>query len=248
MATNLSNIGFDIKEDGDMEALARKCFQNGRATRCEQGSYIRWEIGGGVELWAQLNAREELIGLNPHFQGKTRMSAGLIGRVTRAGFPMDGGLRSLAEPFGNDPIRGAFAFVFDTPDFLLNAELTLPMIHSIHLTAFAQQCNVFENDEDYKTRAARHGISLPAESFVALGLTDKNRQPLPEPLATAMVNGHIQDLSLATNPFSKRQYWWLRIRTMGGELDVVADPELLPRGAKPGGILQCTAWLSGRVQ
>jgi hypothetical protein len=247
VATNLSDIGFVIKSPADMETLARKCFENGRATRCEQGMYIRWEVAHGIELWAQLNPGEELIGLNPHFSGKTRASAGLMQRVTRSGFPMDGGFRCLGQPHGSDPIRGAFTFVFDCPDFLLHEKACVPAIQSVQLTGFAQQCLLFENEDDYRSHASKRGSQLAPDAFVPLGLLGKNREQLADPLASAMVNGRVLDAAEIVNPFTKASFYWAKVRNAVGELDLVADPELLPEPPRAGNVLQCSIWLSGRL-
>jgi hypothetical protein len=247
VASNFSDVGFAAHSAGEIEALARKCFERGRVFKTQSGSYIRWEAGGGVELWGQLNERDELLAINPHYSGKTRTSVGLMARVTRQGAPMDGGFLCWAQPFGNEPISGLFQFVFDTPDFLLTKDLKLPCIQSVQLSAFAQQCNVFANEEDYKSRAARFKITLPSSAFLPLGMTDKNRKPLPEPLALAMICGHVLDVSEQTNTDSKQKFWALKLRTSSGEIDVVSDPELLPNGAKSGNILQASVWVSGRL-
>jgi hypothetical protein len=247
VATNLSDIGFHVSQSGDMETLASKFFASGKCICFGEGSYLLFEAGNGVELWGQLNANEELIGFNPHFSGKTKTSAGIMERVTRAGFPMDGGFKCLAQPFGADPIKGAFPFIFDTPDFLLSAHETLPAIRTIQLSAFAQQCGLFLNEEDFRARSARSGSKLHSDAFVPLGMIDEQRQPRPEPLATAVIIAHILDVSETTNPATSHKFWWLKVRNSVGEIDVVADPELLPHGAKPGNIIQCSAWLSGRL-
>ena len=247
LATNLSNIGFHVHQAGDMEALAGKFFELGRKICFGQGAYLHYDAGNGVELWGQLNASDEVIGFNPHFAGKTRTSAGVMERIARSGFPLDGGFKCLAQPFGADPIQGKFAFVFDCPDFLLSAHETLPTIRTIQLSAFVQQCAVFENEEEFRSRSARFGSKLGSDAFVALGMIDEKRQPRAEPLATCVVIGRVLEAEQLANPATSHQFWWLKVRNSAGEIDVVADPELLPRGAKPGNVMQCTAWLSGRL-
>ncbi|HEY3322143.1 MAG TPA: hypothetical protein VGP72_16880 [Planctomycetota bacterium] len=246
MATNLSDIGF-TQTGAELEALARKCFQNGRATRCEKGTYIVWALGSGIELWIQLTPNEELIGMNPHFSGKTRTSAGLEKRVHRAGFPMDGGFVALAQPYGNEQIHGTFRFVFDTPNFHAHSELKLPVISSVQLTAFAQQCVVAPSEAEFRAASTRSNSRLSIDAFMPVGLNEKGRKTGAEPAATAMICGVILDCEQILNPTSKARFWWMRIRNSVGEIDVVADPELLPKGAKVGGVLQCSAWVSGRI-
>lgn len=247
MATNLSDLGFTAQAGLELETLARKCYRNGHASRCAQGLYIAWSPGNGIELWAQLNLREELLGLNPHFAGKTRLSAGLMERVMRAGFPMDGGFRALALPYGSAPLQGAFQFVFDVPDFLLHDGLGTPVIHSLQLAAFAQQCAIFENEEELQSRTSRLPFKLASDSFLPVGMWGQNREPLAEPLPSALFCGLLLDTALLKNPLSKASFWWLKAKTAAGDVDVVADPELLPLKPRPGRILQCTAWLSGKL-
>ena len=247
MATNMSALGFVTQQGGEFEVLARKCFAQGRKRRCKQGVYIVWEVGQGIELWAQLNENEELIGLNPHFAGKTLLSAGLLERVARTGFQMDGGFKSLSQPYGSDPIQGAIPFVFDAPDFLLHEELTLPLIHSVQLCAFALQCVLYENEVVFQASTTRHKMNYAADACVPLGFQDKDRQPLSEPLASAMLCGVILETAQLTNPVSKRSFTWMKLKNAIGEVDVVADPEVLPRSPKPREILQCSVWLSGKL-
>ena len=37
------------------------------------GTYLRWADPSGAELWIQLNAENEVIGVNPHFGGRSRV-------------------------------------------------------------------------------------------------------------------------------------------------------------------------------
>jgi len=247
LSNHLATLGFTGIDGSDLESLAKKCFQNGKATRGKHGTYIVWPLGNGIEVWIQLSLEEELVGINPHFFGKTRTSAGLMLRVPRDGFPMDGGFVALAQPYGNDPIRGAFRFVFDTPNYLTHEELKLPVITTVQLTAFAQQIAFVDSDKDFASLAARQGASLTSEAFVPLGFAGKNREPLAEPVASAMVCGLILDGQQITNPMTKVPFWRLRIRNVAGEMDVVASAELVPRPPKLGGVIQCSAWISGRI-
>lgn len=248
MATNLSDIGFAAQSGDELETLARKCYENGRATRCAKGIYIRWQLSQGIELWAQLSLSEELVGLNPHFGGTARASLGLTQRVTRSGgFPMDGGFKGLAQPYGNDPIRGVFALVFDSPDFHTHDELELPRIATVQMAAFAQQCAVFENEEEFQALATRRGMRLGPDACMAMGLAGADREPLAEPLASALLVGRIQEARQIVNPFSKHEFWCLRLQNSLGEVDVVADPELLARPPRAGNVLQSSVLLSGRL-
>lgn len=250
MASNLSDVGFVAQTGPEMEELARLCDKHGTRHKCPggAGSYIVWPAGQGIELWAQLNGQDELIGLNPHFDGKSRTSLGLTQRVTRAGFALDGGFVALAQPYGLEPLQGLFSLVFDVPDFFMHAELALPLIQSVQLTAFVQQCALYENEDDFRARVSRRGGgNLHPDSVIPLGMLDATRQPLAEPLATAMVCGKVQDAATLKNSYSGREFYWIRLKTSAGEVDAVADVDLLPGVPGPNHVFQCSAWLSGKL-
>jgi hypothetical protein len=50
-----------------------------------------------------------------------------------------------------------------------------------------------------------------------------------------------------TNPHTQQAFWWARVRTLGGEFDVVADPEIVEGTIVQGGVIGGSAWLSGRI-
>ena len=243
----MSDIGFGSPQGPELESLARKCFENGRASRCPHGTYIVWALGQGIELWVQLNQREELIGLNPHFSGKTCLSLGLVQRIERDGFPMDGGFLSTALPTAGDPGHGAFQFVFDVPDFRIHDEVNLPLLKPIQLCAFAQQCSIFESEAAYRAVAAKRGFSLSSDAFVPSGFFDGERRRMAEPLASAMICGNIAEVVEIVNPLTRNRFFQIQVLTCIGKVDVVADAELLPQRAKPGQLLQCSVWLSGKI-
>jgi hypothetical protein len=83
----------------------------------EHRRYLRWTGSGGEELWLQLSPRRDLIGMNPHFSGASRVRVGIVNRVTRpSDTKLDGALQAWASPQGDSPEEGAYPFVFDVPD------------------------------------------------------------------------------------------------------------------------------------
>jgi hypothetical protein len=78
MPSHLSDIGFALKTHEDFEQLAVKTCNQGQRFRTTDGSYIRWSPGLGIELWAQLDQHDEIIGLHPHFRGNARMRVNII--------------------------------------------------------------------------------------------------------------------------------------------------------------------------
>lgn len=53
--------------------------------------------------------------------------------------------------------------------------------------------------------------------------------------------------SLLINPATGASFHWAKVRTLGGEVDVVADPEVLNGSLVVGGVVNGSFWLSGRL-
>jgi hypothetical protein len=67
------------------------------------------------------------------------------------------------------------------------------------------------------------------------------------PEAYAILTGHVLETSIITNPITDSDFCWAKIRTLGGELDMVADPLMLNGFLVKGGIISGSFWLSGRL-
>ena len=59
--------------------------------------------------------------------------------------------------------------------------------------------------------------------------------------------GEIKEFDLRTNQLSGENFYRFLIETLGGEIDVVADPKFVPEEPKIGGIVSGQFWLSGRI-
>lgn len=46
---------------------------------------------------------------------------------------------------------------------------------------------------------------------------------------------------------SQQEFCWAKVRTLGGEMDVVADPQILEGFLVKDGVVSGSFWLSGRI-
>ena len=244
MPSHMSDIGFQLDSDEDYYQLALQTYEEGEAWNSEGGTYIRWGPGEGIELWAQLDQNNDLIGLNPHFRGKGSMRVGLTREVLRPeGTSLDGAFYAWANPAGSDPESGEFPLVFDVPDYRLR-KLRLPSILDVQLAAFAHQLQSYESDESYE-HSQPDKVKFAAESFIPSGLFEPEGHSMVPPLAEALFAGHVRETSIITNPVTGNRFCWAKVRTLGGDVDVVADPALLNGLLVEGGVLSGSFWLSG---
>jgi GNAT superfamily N-acetyltransferase len=245
MPSHLSSMGFQLESEADFVKLAEQAYEEGQAWEVDRGTYIKWAPGGGIELWLQLDAHGDIIGLNPHFRGKGLMRAALTHAIVRAdGTLLDGAFHAWANPSEDDPARGDFPFVFDVPDFYLDKP-KLPAVLDVQLAAFAHELQSYESDQAYDETQPGE-IKFAAESFIPAGLFFPGGDEVDPPQAHALFSGHVQATALITNPITGQEFCWAQVRTLGGEMDVVADPVLLNGLLVEGGVVSGTFWLSGR--
>jgi len=239
MPSHMTTLGFRASTNDEFAELAMTAATQGKPIQVSGGTYYRWSPGAGVELWAQADQDGQLIGLNPHFSGAARMRVGLINLIARErDSALDGAFYGWAGPVENDPANGEYPFAFDLPDFRRHARLTLPSIVNVHIAAFAHTLSAFESDEAFH---AGDTHLMAAESCIPSGTFSS------PPQSTVVFNGHVLNTAQLTNPHTKHTFYWARVRTLGGEFDVVADPEIVKGVIIQGGVIGGSAWLSGQI-
>ncbi|MEZ5429349.1 MAG: hypothetical protein R2747_24080 [Pyrinomonadaceae bacterium] len=248
--SNLSDIGFPVASDQDINEMIMKVLNEAREIPCPDGFYLKFADESGAEIFLQGNKDQELIGFNPHFAGKSRRRVGLTAGIKRDSSVLDGGFHAWADPTDEDVEHsGLYPFVFDVPDFRINDGLEFPQIREIQLTAFASnEFQIFDSEDDYY-RSQESEPKLGSKSFIPSGLfsPDEKMTSTEPPRPFGIFAGEIKEFELKTNRLSGEKFYWFLVDTYGGETDVVADPKLIPAEPKIGGILKGQFWLSGRL-
>lgn len=248
MPSHFSTIGFQAQTREDFSRLAMQAARAGRKVEVPgQGSYLVWSPGERIELWAQINQQGQLIGLNPHFNGGAVMQVGLARRISRPNdTELDGAFYGWAGVPANDPQGGAYPFVFDAPDYRIYDALQLPKVANIQLAAFAHEMNTYKNEEAFRASESR----MAAESCIPSGTFHPGPQGglIDPPRSEVIYYGRVLETATLTNPSTHLSFHWARIRTLGGEVDLVADPEVVKGTIVKDGIVGGLFWLSGRLQ
>jgi hypothetical protein len=244
MANHFVQIGFAIESAEQFGA-----FINQLAPRCEVrsvdgGAYLVWS-SDGVEIYLQGNDQRELIGAHPHFAGPARMSVRIDAAVERPEHtPLDGAWHAWANPTAGDDRSGDFPFVFDAANFRQSADVALPRNTHVQLAAFAHEIETFATEEEYTAGTAVDGKpGFASESFVPAGLFVKDTPPS----AHAIFSGHVLAARLMRNGLTGRSFHHLHVRTLGGEVDVVAAENMIAKPIAPGHIVTGKFWLSGVI-
>ncbi|HLZ62332.1 MAG TPA: hypothetical protein VKR06_35760 [Ktedonosporobacter sp.] len=249
MPNHMTALGFPVTTEQDFRHYVYQTSEFGEKIETPNGSYTLWTPGNGIELWVQTNLHRRLLGMNPHFSGQASMRAHLTARILRPqDTPLDGAFHAWANPTSDDPESGLFPFVFDSPDYDRHNELQLPHLARVQIAAFAHQLKGFASEEEYMNSQGS-GIKFASESFIPSGLftpgpQGKNKKP---PQAQAIFSGRVIATQRLTNPVTNQKFYWAQVHVLGGEIDIVADPQVVEGKVVEDGIVSGTFWLSGRL-
>jgi len=246
MPSHFSTIGLPVASEEDVNALANRIGPLAEPLPAPSGAYFRWSDPSGAELWLQVNANNEPIGMNPHYAGRSAVRVGLTDRLPSAGpSELDGAFHGWADPAGDEPDTGCYPFVFDAPDYRLREALSLPAVTEVQIAAFAHEIAAFETVAAYEA-GPRGDPMLASQSFIPTGLF-ASADDSTVPLARATFVGHVLAADEKINALTGHAFYWALVETFGGSYDVVIDPELLPGVPAVGGVISGSFWLSGRI-
>ncbi len=248
MPNHFSTIGFEVETQEDLMALARQVSDHAQAIPATLGQYLRWSGSSREELWLQIDADGDLIGMNPHFSGESLVRVGLQTRIHReSDTALDGAFRCWADPEQDKPDSGAYPFVFDAPDAATYSDLELPVIAKAQVAAFAHEITFYASLDAYDISQANHDVKFAPQSFIPSGLFTPNNIATEPPRAMASFTGHVVQSSVRKNAITGVPFYWALVDTLGGRYDVVVGQDLLAQVPSAGGILSGLFWLSGRL-
>ena len=243
--SNLSNIGFGVAETQELENMLNRIYPIAKKIRVAGGMYVQYTDPSGAAVWIQVDKDNQFAGISPHFNGSTKRKVFITAPVKRSHSHLEGAWHAWANPADeHEPESGDYPFVFDTPDSKTHRELGLPIIKEIQLTAFAQYVEVYPDEATYNASQERK-IKMASRSFIPSSLfaaTDNENDTDSD----CTFSGHIMEFELLENQFTKQKFYRLRVDTLGGEVDVVADPELFETEPVLNGIINGGFWLSAR--
>ena len=245
--SNFSNIGFDVKSEEDFLSLIEKVHEKSVSLKTSKGTYFQYSDKSGAELWVQMNNKNQVIGANPHFKGKSNRKVSVTSSINRSESILDGAFHSWANPTEmNEPESGDYPFVFDVPNHKKHEGIETPQIVEIQLSAFAQEMEYYES-EDAFDKGQKEEMKWASQSFVPSGLFNPDSEGTPEnPEAFGLFAGIIRETEKRRNELSGNDFYWMLVDTLGGEIDVLADPNFFDKDLpKPGGVIHGQFWLSG---
>jgi hypothetical protein len=247
MTDYLTTIGIPFDDSTGVEDLILLAAQTSPLIGTELGGYVRWLCGSGPELWLQVDEYRQIVGIGPHFTGNALMSVLLERRMaTSDPGPMSGCFYAWADPDNSDSEPGRYPFIFDAPDYLCQTDFLLPQRTQVQLAGFAVMLKAYRTDAEFET--ARVGkAELPPEMFLPAGLIYADPEDPEPPQSVSVVTGRVLQTALLTNPITKLPFYWAHIKTLGGEIDLVAHPSILEGNLVEDGVILSCCRLTGRI-
>lgn len=245
MVSHFSTIGLPIDSREEFMEYGKLAYESGERLETGAGAYLKLALGDGVELWGQVNEADEMIGLNPHFKGTAVSTVRLVEKIENPDTTvLDGQIYGEAEPDEEEDY--AYPFAFDLPDMALH-EIHFPVIKEVQLAAFAHELSIYANEEVYnQVQKSEDGMNTATEFFIPSGLfTDEESNSLPD--STAVFGGRVLTTRKIRNPYTNEYFYYAKVKTLGGEFDVVADPELVTEELTEESIITGSFWLSGQI-
>ncbi|MGG5372407.1 hypothetical protein [Enterococcus sp. AZ196] len=245
MVSHFSTIGLPLNSNEEFMEYAKFVYESGEKIKAGQMAYLKLALGEGIELWGQVNEDNEMIGLNPHFKGTAVSIVRLTEKINNpAATVLDGQMYGEAEPSEDGGFT--YPFVFDMPDAALH-ELSFPVIKKVQLAAFAHELTIYTNEENYKQAQENEGgVKFATEFFIPSGLFSEE-EPDFVPDSTAIFGGRVLTVKKIKNSHTAEFFYYAKVKTLGGEIDVVMDPELVTEEITDQSILSGSFWLTGQL-
>lgn len=142
MASHFSSIGIPLHSKDELNDLCGRIGPLAEAFDAERGVYFRWADPSGAEVWIQVSIENVILGMNPHFVGKSLVRVRLTARPdTGSPSSLDGRFHGWADPGPPDGAEpsGAYPFLFDAPDAAIHDRLELSSIVAVQIAAFAHE-------------------------------------------------------------------------------------------------------------
>jgi hypothetical protein len=208
--------------------------------------YVVWTPGEGIELWVQMTPQETIVGCSPFFSGVGRMRMGVMQIAETPNRPTDGFFQGWASPDRSQIDSGLYPFAVSVPDFLLVKDKVLvSSTIELQVSAFASSLHSYQDADEFRRRPlSDEEAHLSPEAFIPVGVLDETNGT---PRAEAVFTGHIHSAEVRANPVSGRKFHALVVQTLGGVVDVVADPSTVTGLPVVGGVVYGTFWLAARL-
>ena len=259
MAGDASCIGLSVGGAEAWRDLTARASVKAREVPSKRGHYLVWECPEGPQIWFHGERRRDgsrnITGFNFHFTGPSRVPTNVTHLIDapKAGpwsleRPYEGKLRGWAAPVpGAGPeAEGEVSYLCDLPDYDVPRGWKPPRACEVQVAAFARELTIFPDADAFD--AAQAGANPPALSraLVSAGAV-LGEAAWGETEAAAQMTGIVMDFEERSNPLTDQAFLWMSVYTLGGTVDVIADPAAAAGVPERGAVVHGSFRLSGKT-
>lgn len=250
MPSHLACLGFEIKNQTEFSALMQLAAEKSEPLPARKGAYYPWRMGNGVELWAQADKSGGLIGLNPHFSGRTTQVLKLTKKYPSPAGLLDGAFKTWLKTAAAgmevlSGMEGDYPFVFDCPAFGWFQDLPLPALARVQLAAFPLRLEIVTKGEAAEPLMLGQ-LEVDEEFFIPVGTFREVKDETPS--AISRFGGRVLSSQTVLNPFTRLPFTLATVRTYGMDLDVVIPQNLTDNPLSVGQAIRGEFWISGLIE
>ncbi|MDQ6650767.1 MAG: hypothetical protein M3Z02_11740 [Actinomycetota bacterium] len=237
MANHFDCVGLDVPDAEAYVDLTRWVLANAPAVPDPATGRAEtvWTDPSGARFSVQVSNEPALVGSRPSYAGRTRLPFRAVRWVRED--------TVVGDVLAGDEVVYPLAVEIENP--VAARRLDLAEVVAVAVTAFAEVLTVHADETAFRT-AQTAEPRFAAQSLVPSGLVSADGAPR-DPRAEILMNGRVGAALPRRNGHTGRTFWHAAVRTLGGDLDVVAAPEQVPDGLALGNIVSGSFWVVGRL-
>jgi len=143
--SHISSIGFQVKNEKGFSNLATKTIGEGNRFDYEDYSFHQLEVNDGIELIA-VTKDGQIWCFKPYFKGTSSLNVTVSDKIhTNEDCEFCKYVTAYPVPEEIPPILFEYVYVHDLP-----SEIDTSKEYQLHLTAFANGVDIYEDDEEFR--------------------------------------------------------------------------------------------------
>ena len=251
----VSTIGLVFASDDEFrDTMIRLVTEAREYHAAPPGEYAIWRSRTGAEIWFHIEGTDAvgvneraIAGLTPFYEGGRSTQLVITDVVRRTGYnPFEGAFQAKFGGTGDD---AGIPLVFDAVNFAAYADRKLPVRLKVKLSGFAREVKAYPTEAEYYAAQTREP-AFASRSFVPIGMfspdpgDSADKQP---PSSYAALTGSILEARRLENEATGRGFQWLLVDTVGGVIDIVADPDVVSGDVVEGATVEVICFMFGRI-
>ncbi len=200
MSSHFACIGFPIHAMAEYDRLKARAAAAGERTPLPGGgALVRWEVGGGPEIWTLVGSDGEVIDATPFHRPPAPLRLAITAHGEDAEGNEQGWVEGWVEPVKPDePLSGAFPLRLEVVNFaLVRARLRTGAVVPMEICAIASEASLSPDAPSYERTRQTH-YQPPLRSVVSAAHFGAD-EPEGEPEASALLTGVVAEAQLLTN-------------------------------------------------